>query len=189
MGSISYLKTPGCTTDQELRAYLAENLPTGHRVVAQATRSVYGSREWSRQLFAAVEDSEGNVTCHVLLGASEQGHIIIKALHEDMGPGGHSDPPARVLAALTPTDSEYARQFRLGAREALQRKKVAKAMIGQHIRFDKPFPYPGEDAERTDFKVTTMSVFTRPDGRGRYRAPKGWWMRSFHVVSDVEAVT
>lgn len=188
MGSISYLKDPGRTTDQELRAYLAENLPAGHRVVAQATRSVYGSREWSRQLFAAVEDSEGNVTCHVLLGASEQGHIIIKALHEESGPCGNPDPPARVLAALTPTDSEYARQFRLSAQEALDAKVRAKAAIGQRVRFAIPFPYPGQDAERTDFKVATMSVFTRPDGTGRYRAPKGWWMREFHTVSTLAEV-
>lgn len=188
MGSISYLKTPGRTTDQELRAYLAENLRTGHRVVAQATRSVYGSREWSRQLFAAVDDGAGNVTCHVLLGASYQGNVVIKALHEESGPCGNPDPPARVLAALTPTDSEYARQFRTEASEAVQRKKVAKAMIGQHVRFAIPFPYPGDDAKRCDFRVATMSVFTRPDGTGRYRAPKGWWMRTFHVPSDVEGV-
>ncbi|PZT99653.1 MAG: hypothetical protein DI630_16555 [Gordonia sp. (in: high G+C Gram-positive bacteria)] len=187
MGSISYLKIPGRTTDQELRAYLAENLHPGQRVVAQATRPIDGSREWSRQLFAAVDDGEGHVTCHVLLGASEQGHVIIKALHEDMGVGGHPDPPARVLAALTPTESEGALQFREAAADAVQRKKVAQAMIGQHVRFHAPFPYPGQDANRTDFRVETMSRFTRPDGTGRYRAPKGWWMRTFHVVTAAEA--
>ena len=188
MGSIGYPKTPGRTTDQELRIYLAENLLPGHRVVAQATRPAL-DYEFSRELFAAVEDDDGNVTCHVLLGGSQNGEMYIKALHEDMGPCVNPDPPARVLAALTPTESKYALEFRAAAADALERKKVAKAMVGLNLRFDVPFPYPGEDAERTDFKVTTMSVFTRPDGRGRYRAPKGWWMRSFHVVSDVEAVT
>lgn len=188
MGSISYLKDPGRTTDQELRAYLAENLHTGHRVVAQATRPAL-DYEFSRELFAAVEDGDGNVTCHVLLGGSQNGEMYIKALHEDMGPCVNPDAPARVLAALTPTDCKYALEFRAAAADALERKKVAKAMVGLHLRFDVPFPYPGEDAERTDFRVESMSRFTRPDGTGLYRAPKGWWMRTFHVVSDVEAET
>lgn len=181
MGSISYPKSPGRTTDQELRAYLAENLYPGQSVVAQATRSA-GGFEWSRELFAAVDDGAGKVTCHVLLGASYNGEMVVKALHEEMGPNGHPDPPARVLAALTPTDNEYALQFRQSAHDALQRKKVAKAMVGQSIRFDVPFNYAGEDAERTDFRVESMSRFTRPDGSRRYRAPEGWWMRSFHVA-------
>lgn len=182
MGSISYLKTPGRTTDQELRAYLAEYLHAGHRVVAQATRSVYGSRERSRQLFAAVEDNAGAVSCHVLLGASEQGHIVIKALHEEMGPGGHPDPPARVVTALTPTAHEYAREFRAELAVALERKKAAKAVVGQHVRFELPFLYRGADASRTDFRVESLRRFTRPDGTGGYRAPNGWWMRTFHVI-------
>lgn len=182
MGSISYLKTPGRTTDQELRAYLAQNLHTGHRMVTQATRSVYGSREWSRQLFAAVEDNAGAVSCHVLLGASEQGHIVIKALHEDMGPGAHSDPPARVLAALTPTDHEHARAFRADLADALERKKVAKALIGQVVEFDRPLGYGGEHVNRTRFHLQSMTRFTAPDGPQRFQAPQGWWMREFETV-------
>lgn len=187
MGSIGYPKSPGRTTDQELRAYLAENLLPGHRVVAQATRPAQ-SYDWTRELFAAVEDGDGNVTCHVLLGSSSAGWVIIKALHEDMGPGGPPDPPARVLAALTPTESKYANEFRDAAAEALQRRKVAKALTGQHIRFNIPFPYPGEDATRTDFRIESLTGFTRPDGTGRYKAPFGWWMRTFHVVPATEAV-
>lgn len=187
MGSISFSKHPGRTTDQELRAYLADNLHPGHRVVAQATRPAYDF-DWSRELFAAVDDGAGNVTCHVVLGASFNGDICIKPLHEEMGPNGHPDPPARVLEALTPTDSKCASEFRAAAFDALQRKKVAKALTGQHLRFDVPFPYPGEDAKRTDFRVESMSRFTRPDGTGRYRAPDGWWMRTFHVVSAAETV-
>ncbi|MCT2300186.1 hypothetical protein M3G04_04615 [Dietzia cinnamea] len=185
MGSISYLKTPGRTTDQELRAYLAENLHTGHRVVAQATRPAY-SFEWSRELFAAVDDGAGNVTCHVLLGASHNGEVCVKALHEDMGPCVNPDPPSRVLDALTPTDSEYARIFRKEAADALQRKKVAKAMVGRAIRFERSIPYSNGDRE--DFRVESMSLFTSPDGTGRYRAPKGWWMRTYRVLPDAEAV-
>lgn len=184
MGSISYLKTPGRTTDQELRAYLAGNLPTGHRVVAQATRSVYGSREWSRQLFAAVEDNAGAVSCHVLLGASEQGHIVIKALHENMGPGGHPDPPARVLAALTPTDSEYAQVFRDEMRAAIANKARARNAVGKVIDFATPVGYGGENAGRTMFRVQSMTRFTLPDGPKRFVAPNGWWMRPFTVMED-----
>ncbi|TCJ75124.1 UNVERIFIED_ORG: hypothetical protein EDC92_12040 [Dietzia maris] len=184
MGSISYLKTPGRTTDQELRAYLAQNLHRGHRVVAQATRPVVGSREWSRELYAAVEDSEGNVTCYVLLGASEQGHIIIKCLHEDMGPGAHFDPPARVLAALTPTENEYACAFREEMRRAIENKARAKESAGKVVRFARPVGYGGEHADRTTFRVQTMSRFTLPEGPTRFVAPKGWWMRPFTVVDD-----
>lgn len=187
MGSISYLKDPGRTTDQELRAYLAGNLPTGHRVVAQATRSVYGSREWSRQLFAAVEDNAGAVSCHVLLGASEQGHIVIKALHESCGPGVHPDPPARVLAALTPTDHEYAQVFRDELADALERKTVAKALIGQVVEFDRPLGYGGGHANRTRFRLQSMTRFTLPDGPQRFRAPQGWWMRTYRVIPPADA--
>lgn len=187
MGTIGYPKPRGVTTDQELRAYLAKNLLPGHRLVAQATRRAVGY-EWSRELFAAVDDGEGNVTCHVLLGASYNGEIYIKALHENMGPCGNPDPPARVLAALTPTESKYANEFRDAAAEALQRKKVAKALTAQHIRFNIPFRYPGEDATRTDFRIESLTGFTRADGTGRYKAPFGWWMRTFHVVPATEAV-
>lgn len=129
MGSTSYPKTHGRTTDQALRTYLADNLPAGHRVVAQATRWA-GGGDWSRELFAAVEDGDGNVTCHVLLGASRAGWVIIKSLHEDLGPNGHPDPPARVLAALTPTSNDNAEYFRACAADALERKKAAQDVVG-----------------------------------------------------------
>lgn len=181
MGSISYPKSPGRTTDQELRAYLADNLPAGHRVVAQATRQTQ-SYEWSRELFAAVEDGDGNVTCHVLLGASHSGDIVIKALHETMGPNGNPDPPRRVLDALTPTSNRYALVFRERAREALQRKDAAKAMAGYTIEFDIALDYGGGWGKLTRFTVESMTRFTGPDGHGWFRAPAAWWMRNWVVV-------
>ncbi|MFL0579623.1 hypothetical protein [Dietzia sp. 179-F 9C3 NHS] len=184
MGSISYAKTPGRTTDQELRAYLAENLHPGHRIVAQATRPTFsgGYGEWSRELFAAVDDGDGNVTCHVLLGASHSGDIVIKALHETMGPNENPDPPRRVLDALTPTSNRCALVFREMAREALQRKDAAKAMAGYTIEFDIALDYGGGWGKLTRFTVESMTRFTGPDGCGRFRAPAAWWMRNWVVV-------
>lgn len=43
--------------------------------------------------------------------------------------------------------------------------------------------YGGEHADRTTFRVQTMSRFTLPEGPQRFRPPQGWWMRTYRVLA------
>ncbi|MDN5758320.1 MAG: hypothetical protein L0H59_07275 [Tomitella sp.] len=193
MGSIGFGRTPGLTTAQEARTYLDENLWPGHTVVTAADRSTgdYPWGEWHKVLYAAVDDGDSNVTAHVILYTAQAGMMYIKALHEDMGPGQYEEVPARLLDVLTPTDSEYANQWRRSARDwrianTANRKKMRGA-VGRTIRLLHPLRFGDPVGEVARVHVDSETMWRDQETGMRLRPPRHWHMRGYTIDDTADS--
>ena len=102
-----------------------------------------------------------------------------KDMSEDMGPN-ECDCPKRILDLLTPTESEYAREWRdrCNARrseKARQRKVISALTPGTVIRFGHPITFKSGRSSDT-FKVikspyTKGIAFTLPNDAGLFKLP------------------
>lgn len=134
-----------------------------------------------RTFYGAVRDEDGKVSAAVILINRNRGEFNFgyKDMTEAMGPG-EARCPERILDQLTPTDSEYANEWRARCREHNARQ--AKVKVGTRIRLNtnhgeevfevarlgKNLFYPVHDGHTNTFALT--------------RIP--WWRSSnFEVVS------
>ena len=109
-----------------------------------------------------------------------EGYIFgYKDMEESMGPC-ECDCPEPVLDVLTPTDREYAVQWRARCREniAARRAKAAKPTprAGQMIVFDAPLSFAdGRSFQQLEVIANPRShrtvLFRAPDSRSLYRIP------------------
>jgi hypothetical protein len=86
--------------------------------------------------YLAVETiATGEVWAGVCLLSFTHGDMGMKELSEEMGPA-EDRCPARILARLTPTDSDGANEWRARCRASLARREAAKAIKpGTRVRF------------------------------------------------------
>ncbi len=160
MGWTSLHRAPG-TSD---RQWVTDNLLLkGMEIVACATkRGVF---------YAAVRNGRDVVPSGytwalvVLMQRNPRSHynFTYKDMDETMGPS-YYDAPAAVLDALSPTDSEWANQWRETCRKALERRASLPAVKrGDVVRFAHPLTFRNGRTlseltfvERTTFKADTF---------------------------------
>lgn len=93
-----------------------------------------------------------------------------KEMDETMGPC-YYDAPAKVLDALSPTDSDYATEWRAKCRERLAAKAaVPKVKPGDRVRFAQALRF-GNGAELREFTFVQRSVFRGVEDGRLYRIP------------------
>lgn len=106
-----------------------------------------------------------------------------KDMDESMGPN-ESECPARILKLLSPTDSEYALEWRKRCQENLdKRAKAPKVKVGDTIVFKLPVTFR-DGLKENVFIVTDpkSSVFIGYSG-GRFRIPN-WKKYEFSVLTQ-----
>lgn len=84
----------------------------------------------------AKESGEKVVYAEVCLTAMHNGYLMVKAMGETMGPG-YYDCPKRILDLLTPTDSEWANEWRRLCAENRNKSKadaLTKCEVGTLVR-------------------------------------------------------
>jgi hypothetical protein len=174
MGWITTHRDKGITNDQWFQR---EVIGEGRTIVASSTiKSVY---------YAAVrEDVTGQVWGLVCLTSRrpnrEFHNFGWKSMTEDMGPNA-ADAPAKVLDALTETDSEYALEWRAECRANLaHRAALPKVKAGQRVRFSHAMQF-SDGVERQEFELIGRNAFRSLDG---VRVSiSNWKDRTFEVVS------
>lgn len=142
-----------------------------------------------RVYYAAVEQirvaaGEGEVWAAICLvrynPRDPEGYIFgYKSMEESMGPH-ECECPKSILDLLTPTDAEYARQWRARCLEAAAARRARaakpKPRAGQVIVFDEPLAFSdGRSFDRLEVVANPSShrtVLFRAPGSGRlYRIP------------------
>ena len=94
---------------------LVRSLLSGEDVVAEGTGK--GAGEWPRVHYAAVRRGD-EVLAYVTLYAKHDGGVVYKRMTERSLPYAYT-APAKVMAALTPTDNECALEWRAKVAERL----------------------------------------------------------------------
>ena len=155
----------------------------GRTILKHGTRRTSG--EWQYAAYVAVRNDEtGEVfALVVLMHRNPSPHVYwnfhYKFVSEDMGPF-EDDCPADVFALLTPTESEYANEWRGRVRLNLERPKPAALKVGALVRF--PFELSFSDGVKcTDFTFVRRTTFRRSD-QTLVRIPS-WRARGGEVVA------
>lgn len=185
MGSTSTYRAPG-QTDRE---FWQGELSKGSKILDCATiRLPAGGGDcWTSVFYAAVQQPDdatyapGETWALVALQWRGRGdyNFTYKDMSETMGPC-EAECPTRILDLLTPTDSEWANEWRERCRSAAERKaSVPKVKKGDRIRFVEPIAFTS-GVELTELVFVERSTFTA-DGC-RYRIPR-WKDRKFEVVA------
>lgn len=108
-----------------------------------------------------------------------------KEMSEDMGPGYH-DCPERILDLLTPTESEWANQWRESCRRTIARKAEArKIKPGTVLHFAHPMGFSNGQTYQ-DFRFVERSTFVALDANGNYGTwvrISNWKQNAFEVVA------
>lgn len=123
MGWTSCPRVPGQNDHAFVRQLITE---MGLTIVAGAMRS---SPSYSSTYYAAVHDGDESVfALVVLLDKSERGRIAYKDLPESVGPW-EDEAPEKVLNALSPTDNEYALEWRQRCRDNLNAASALRERV------------------------------------------------------------
>lgn len=188
MGSIGYYTS--LPTRAALREYMDTTWnPERARNVEVSIQSTGEGRHggWSTIGYAAVERCTGEVFAAVWLADKRNGEFCVKTLDETVGPVLFGVVPKRILNALTPTENQYALEWRAEAwkaREAAaEAAKTAKQAIGKTIEFAHSLNYGDPVGEITRVYVADRNLFTDPTSGRRLRPPRNWAKSDFTVVN------
>lgn len=165
MGWTSFWPEPGQSTDQILRTELFRG--DSHEIVAAGP----GRGGW----YAAVRtvSEPDRVWGLIVLVQRGGGQFSYKDMTETMGPVA-CDAPKKVLDALTPTDNEYANEWRNACRARLARPKVTS---GARVKFAHTMTFSNGD-EMDTFIFVSRNRFR--EGGCTYSIP-GWRDRAYTV--------
>lgn len=131
--------------------------------------------------YAAWEHKPGHVMGIVYIAKRSNGQIASRIIGEDEGPHSYGCPKV-ILDMLTPTNSEWAKEWRTKCVEA---NAIPKVKFGDMVKFDKPITFM-DGSEYQTLKFETRNNFRAPDtGRG-YRVTN-WRSMRYSVVSEVAA--
>jgi hypothetical protein len=175
MGWTSTFRAPGLSTEEFFRQEFPNTLAEG-RVLASSCAG--------GNFYAAVRNDDGEVWCLVVLCKRSSGYFnfTYKEMDDRMGPN-IDDCPAKILDLLTPTDSEFANDWRARCRAKVERKaNRVKPEVGDTVLFAHPLTF-SDGSEHDTFvyagKVRRTDVFTAAGGR--YNLGRDWAVRE-HVV-------
>lgn len=134
--------------------------------------------------YAAIRDNDtGKVWGLVVLTRRSKGYhnFTYKDMSESVGPT-EAKAPKKVLDALSPTDEEYALQWRASCRAFHESQATARTVkAGTVVRFAQPLEFT--DGRTFDtFRFESGSVFQPVAGYGRVRITR-WRQRAFEVVT------
>lgn len=201
MGSTGTTRDRGMTD----KAFFENEFPTmlgkHGRILACASKPAGG--EWNRVFYAAVKNNDdatyrpGETWCLVVLmhnirNRNAWPNFYYKEMSDESGPG-EDTCPARILNLLTPTDHEYAIEWRERCRKnaeqaAATAKVVAKVKSGTVVDFAQPLKFTsGHEAKR--FRVikcgrTTYFEALDDNNRSRFTCRiTSWRQRAFEVVA------
>ena len=138
-----------------------------------------------RTMYGAIKNKEsGQVYAIVyLLDMVPHGdcNIGYKPMDETMGPN-ESECPERILKLLTPTDSQFAKEWRERCWANINRRKTKpKVKDGSRIKFDEPLTFTN-GAVLDEFTVHMIGKKIRfISGGGLYRITN-WRDREFQIV-------
>lgn len=107
-----------------------------------------------------------------------------KDMSEDMGPGIHRCPES-ILKLLTPTENEYAKQWRADAWNHIA-ARAAAPKVGEVIEFAEPVSFT-DGAEYRTFEIVKYrkagKAFRPVGGYGLYKIT-GWQRMAYKVVTS-----
>ncbi|MDX3911046.1 MAG: hypothetical protein QHC67_14675 [Sphingobium sp.] len=166
------------TAKSYLDAQFTFDWEAGEDGIAHSARVLASSCPGNRVYYAAVQyRANGEITevlgivCLVRWNPKDKDnlHFGYKDLSEKMGPC-EDGCPSHILDLLTPTDNEYALDWRRRCRANLQRRS-RKIEDGMRIRLAEPVTFTDgyEDSEFIVVKRGRSITFRVPDGHGRYR--------------------
>jgi len=136
------------------------------RVVADGTGP--GDGEWPRVYYAAVREDD-SIVAYVTAYAKQDGGVVYKNFTERSLPYFFT-APANVMAALTPTDNECAKEWRAKVREEAAKNYGSRGLSdGMRIRFIVPAWGEGVGQEFIARKERRSWVFERTEGCRPYR--------------------
>ena len=88
-----------------------------------------------KYVYETIPENEREVFAVVMLTGVRGPYFSYKLIDETMGPS-QCNCPKSILDALTPTDSEYAENWRKRCRDNLRQPSLAKLPIGTDIEFE-----------------------------------------------------
>lgn len=176
------------------REFFEKELPIGltqhGRVLDCATMPTSG--EWQRVFYAAVQNNDdapyapGKTWALVVLmhwsPNADYFNFTYKDMSDESGPA-EDLCPARILDLLSPTDSEYAVEWRKRCRENAAKKARAKLKVGDVIAFDSPYTFANDRKVRR-FRFLGKRAWAALDDEDGHppftcRLPATWWERSW----------
>lgn len=191
MGSISYEIDRAVDAKQEALRYVREDaLGAGREIVDHSFQSAGRWSEWGGVLVAAVreltpeceQESVWALVAYFGVNSRHGGReFFVKLVDETMGPGEYS-VPLRLLNKLSPTEHQYATQWRDGVRRFHQRRREARRLIGTSIRLACPLTFADPVGDVVQVHVTSMTRWVDVDSGYILRAPDHWWMREYSAV-------
>ena len=183
MGWTGMHRDAGLTDREFFEAEFPLGLQRDGRILACATvASVF---------YAAVQNTPqasyapGETWCLVVLMQRTRDYynFTYKELSDSMGPA-EDRCPVRILDLLTPTDSEYANEWRARCRaNAAKREAARQIRPGAVLKFAQAFTFMNGETHDT-FRLVGRSTFSLPDGRGRYRIPNWRDSGAYELVSE-----
>jgi len=184
MGWTGLHRQPGLSDREFFEREFPIALGEHGQIVACATRP---GMDGNRVFYAAVRNNPdaphapGQTWALVVLTHRSGGYhnFAYKEMGETMGPA-EDDAPAAVLDALTPTDNQWANEWRGRCRANLARRAARPTVKrGDVVGFAQPLAFAnGETLSELVFVERT--TFTKPDSAVRYRVPR--WREREHTV-------
>lgn len=138
---------------------------TKYTLLADATKRVQYPGEWTYVHYMAIQDNaSGEVLCAVTLFKRTKYELYWKSLSDTMGPCD-INCPNKILDLLSPTEDQYALEWRARCRE-FNGKPEVKLTRGATVRLAAPIRFSDGVTEDT-FTFLERSTFRRAgDGRG-----------------------
>ncbi len=183
MGWVTYHRPAG-QTDRE---HFTKEMNADHEILDCATVK--------RTFYAAVRNkTDGQVWAWVCLIQRTRGEYNFgyKSMDESMGPN-EAECPARILDLLTPTESQWANEWREACRKRIAHKAEARATTttvkdGTVIKLAKPLHFRG-DHEAQEFRLRVIGRTRRwvanpgTDEQFVCRLPQDWATRYIWEVA------
>lgn len=199
MGSTGVYREPGQTDRAFFEREFPNTLGKYGRILACASTRTSGG-EYQRVFYAAVANNAdaphapGETWALVVLMANVRGdsytNFWYKELSDSMGPG-EDDCPTKILDLLTPTDSEWANEWRDRCRaNADKRAKAAAVTNLQILTFAQPMRFTGVTGEHARFRYYKEGRRVWFAAVGEHGQPlftcriKDWQLRAYEVSAS-----
>ena len=131
--------------------------------------------------YVAVRNQAGEVWAGVALTKRTKTEVWMKTMDETCGPGSHDAQAAKILDLLTPTDSEWANEWREAVRAAAVAEATQpKVAVGDVLKFAEGIDF-GWAGVFDELRFEGRNKFTDPNGYKRFRVAN-WKTRKFEII-------